>query len=227
MKKVFSSLLIITSILCSSVSLAQELRRIEVQGTGQVIATPDVFHVSLSVSEKGALIPKLSDVVDSKVAGIVNFLLNSDIKESELKASVIDLQPVYNNRTVNTDEQLFQLRRQVEFTIHDFEKYALLLHGVIERGATSINSFSAGLSNYEALYRQALNLALKDAVYQAQEIANQLNVTLDKVLLVQEGATQYASPYRARTLAAEGNSGYQAGSTVVSANIHLIYSISE
>lgn len=212
---------------CVSITHAQELKRIEVVGTGEVLAVPDVFHVSLSVTERGPVIPKMSTIVDSNVSRIVAFLEQHDIPKQDIKASVVELHPIFNNRTLENDEQSYQLSRRVEFVIRDFDKYALLLHGIIERGATSINSFSSGLTNQKALYRQALNLALKDAVHQAQQIAKQLNVELGEVILVQEGANQYASPLAARSFKAESSAGYQSGTSTVSANIQLIYSIDE
>lgn len=215
------------SLFYSNVGLSQapQIPQISVYGEGIVLVTPDVFSVSFSVVEEGTTIPKMAEKVENKVARIVGFLSNQGIDKQLIQSSSVNLQPIYRNSNLNQGKKEYQLSQRIEIVINDFDNYAKILHGVLERGATAIQSFESHVKDDKKVYREALNLALEDGIKQAQQLASKLNLTLGEVLLIQElQSGGYTNRSAVLSESIQGGA-YQQGQKAVSAKIQLVYSV--
>ena len=79
--------IVFLSLLLSFPAFSDEVvKTISVTGQGYVEATPDEFHFSLYVEEKGSTLTKLNDLNARKTASIVSFLQESGVSAENIQS---------------------------------------------------------------------------------------------------------------------------------------------
>jgi uncharacterized protein YggE len=210
---------------------------IDVTGKGAVLAVPDVFSVSFTVTERGKSTSKIKQLVDHKSNQLVKRALKLGIKDEAIKSSNVQMFPIYHEPAIrlnglelreqfpdNTQGkvqlsakerqkiervQSIEVSRTIEMTLADISIYDKLLDSATKIGITRLTPLSMSFSNAEKLYQQALALAIANAKEKAMNLAAQSGVTLGKITYLKEHS--YGAPMHLRAAsfsAKESSAGF-------------------
>lgn len=169
-------------------------RVISVNGQGEVLAEPDIAMIELGVQTEHAD----SGIAQRMNTGLMNQIMNSlktdGIAEKDIQTVRYAIYPIneWNPELQRSEPKGFRVDNIVRVTIRDLEKVGMVIDGVVDEGANSINSIQFALSDPEAAYLQALELAVKNAQGKAEAIAGAANVSLGDPSRITEGYSMIA-----------------------------------
>ena len=231
-----SIIIVVFSVMLATRCLAADnnIRVIEVNGTGEARSTPDIAYLNLQVethagtaeecaSKNAALAQKVVQELKNKLAGkgtviTGDYSLNPEYGENNLprQKPVITGYTAQNTITVETTE---------------LSLLGSLIDGAISSGANRINYLNFGLRDDTKARSDAIAAASKDAQAQAQALAASLNVKLKRVVK----ATTIPERAPIMPMARMGNVAFAAGANAptpveasqitVSATVSLTYEI--
>ena len=204
----------------------QMLTKITVQGNGSVSAKPDIVTVRVSASAvaEGMLEAQtaIGDIVAKATAGLESL----GIAPEDIVTTGYGYYPRYNYEEDTPRLTGYQASHTLEITCRDI----LLLDSVItvatNSGIAEINDISYDVADKTALYRQALELAIRAAEEKAAGMAavsGKTIVALESVTENQSFDARYAVMGAAKTENAM-DTGIRSGSVSVSASVTAVYS---
>ncbi|GMU73853.1 MAG: SIMPL domain-containing protein [Candidatus Campbellbacteria bacterium] len=125
----------------------------------------------------------------------------------------------------------YEVRQSVSVKVRDTEKVGELLAGVGEKGATDIYGPNFTIDEEDALQRAARKLAIKDAQEKAEQLADDLDVRLVRVVSFSENGGGYYPMYAREefdmAVASDGKATPEIplGENKISANVSITYEI--
>lgn len=195
--------------LFSSSILATE--GITVVGKGAVDKAPDQFNVNFVIEKRHSTLSKAKADVDNKKRLLISSLKALNVEEQAITDTQLQIMPVYPRRDNNgrvylksnvesgsevitsasinngdVSEVYFDVKRTVNVNLNDISLYETLLDKAVKIGVTRISPVQSQIKDTEALYQQALELAVKNAKDKATQMAEQLGVSLGRVIKINE-----------------------------------------
>lgn len=209
------------------ISLTVCAEGLTVYGLGSIAAEPDVVELTLVVEERGLLASKMKTLVDAKTKQIIEIALDEKVAQQDIHSMLVHVQPIYSRRDSVEQElkhQGFIVRRTINMSLRDLERYDLVLDKMLRVGSTYVQNIRFALSNQSDLYRKALNIALRDATVKAAELAEQGNVTLGLLNRVEE-VSHYNAPVMEARMMSNPTSASLPGLVSVQAKVQASFEI--
>jgi uncharacterized protein YggE len=212
----------------------QAVEGLVVVGTGTAIAEPEiavvVFGVELRGDDPAALVDEAAQKIDGAIAAAEKLgVAGDDIRTTGYNLWV---ESVYNPESgTPTGEVIYHAAHHVQVTLRDLDKVGDLLAAVVEAGANSVSGVSFTVEEPDALVEQARQEALENAAAKAAQMADGLDITLGKPVLVMETSGGYPmTPVMVEWGVGGGGGGVAApsidpGSFAVSVSVQVIYQI--
>ncbi|MBY0538224.1 SIMPL domain-containing protein [Patescibacteria group bacterium] len=166
---------------------------INVSGTGEVMATPDIAQFSFSVRGEGAD----AAAAQAKSAEVINavtaYLKENGIEDKDIKTEGYNMNPKYKfeqkpcliGSYCPPGEQIpdgFEVYQTITVKVRVIDKAGTLLSGIGDKGATDISGLTFTIDDDEALKDEARKLAIEDAQAQAEILADSLDVKIVKMI---------------------------------------------
>jgi uncharacterized protein YggE len=198
----------------ASSAASPDAKTITVTGNGSVETVPDRATFSFTVTTQAdtakAALAKNGAAADAVAAAL---------KAAKVQTSDVMLQPQMNDAgtavlgytastTVTADTELAQA--------------GPLVDAAVDAGATGVSGPSWSRSDYDALYRQALQSAVADAKAKAQALADGANLTLGSVTSMSEGGVAQPLPY-ASAVTDGGVAKLEPGTQTVDASVTVTF----
>lgn len=208
---VFMMIFAVSSTMTAVPSMAAEspnVNKITTTGKASVKATPDMAYVTIGVEIKNTTVSKAQAEVTTSVNAILAELKKMGVKDADIKTINYNIYPNYqwvekDNKQVLTG---YTVSHNLEVTIKEIAKSGALLDQIVKAGGNHVSGIRFGLSNQEALYNQALELAVKNAKIKAEAMGKGIGVTAIKPILLQEQSSYYSPYMREAAVAADENS---------------------
>lgn len=169
-------LILAAALAWSATARAEEPGGIHVSGVGEVRVVPDMARVTLEVRREGEDAAALKRELDAATEAVLSLTRDLDIAERDVTAAAVQIFPRY--RPDDGAPAGVIASRSVEVTVRDLEDLGALINGALERGANGVGGVQLDASNRPDLERQALDLAIDDAVHEARQMAKRFDVTL-------------------------------------------------
>lgn len=158
---------------------AQEpLTGIHVSGFGEIQAVPDVADVTLEVRREGLEPAALKTELDQVVARVLELADELDIPRRHVTAAAVNVFPRYPRPEEKEPVEGVIATRSIEVHVEDLARLAELINGSLERGVNGVGGVRLDVANRAELERQALDLAIDDAVREARQVAERFGVRL-------------------------------------------------
>ena len=199
-------------------------RTVTVQGQGSVSAMPAQFRVVFSVEVKGNVATKLNEQIEAKTLAIIRALDDLAVDRANVQTMQISLRPELKVRDRERVQDGFVLTRLINVNHSTIEQYGALIDSVLRAGATGIEKFEFIASSADALYEQALGLAMRDAQRKAEVIVKPTKDSVGYLISVNQHHNQGVPQYRAMTVDVEMSTALP-GTQVISANITAVFSL--
>ncbi len=209
------------------------IRVIEVSGTGEARTTPDVAYLSLQVETHAATAEETSSRNAALAQKVVNALKDKLAGKGTVVTGDYSLNPEYRENSQPQQKPVITgYSAQNTITVETTELMLLgaLIDGAISSGANRINYLNFGLRDDTKAREEAIASASKDAQAQAQALAASLNVKLKHVIrastVPERGPVlPMAKMSSAFSMAANAPTPIEASQISVSATVSLTYEI--
>lgn len=214
---------------------------ITVNGTGDVLATPDVATFSFSVTQEAAAVPDAQKKATDKMNAILAYVKKAGIADKDVKTLSYNIYPRYeyiNQPNVapyyGQGKQVlaaYVVSQTVEVKVRKMDDAGTLLSGVGSLGATDVSGLNFSVDKQTDVDRQARDKAIADAREQANVLARSLGVSLGRIVSFSEsGSARYPIYYAKDAMMGAGSVAPQAanvpsGENKVTSNVTITYEI--
>lgn len=175
---------------------------ITVEGSGEVVAVPDVATFSFSVEAEAATAEEAQAVSAEKMNAILAYLKEAGVAETDIKTTNYNLYPKYRyeERICNgfgycpPGEQIqdgFTVSQMVSVKVRKTDEAGGLIAGVGEREATNISGLNFTIDDTDALKEQAREQAIANARAKAEVLAENLGVKITGLAGYYENSPMY------------------------------------
>ena len=177
-------------------------RTISVSGEGETFAKPDIAMLSLSVEVEKPKVKDAQDEATKKMNDVFAFLKKEGIEEKDIKTTSYTITPLYDYHTKEVICQAgycppvgkqvlrgYQVMQSLSVKVRDTDKTGEVLAGVGELGITNVYGPDLSIDDEDALRAEVRKLAIEDARAKAKILADDLGVTLVRVISFSEGGS--------------------------------------
>lgn len=207
-------------------------RSISVNGTGEVLAEPDIASVSTGVEVRADSVAAARAGAAEATDAVVAALRANGVEESDIRTVNFSIYPMYDYRDDTPRINGYVVSNAIEVTVRDIDGIGELIDAVAAAGGDAIrfNGIAFGHENPEALTEQARELAIADARAKAEQLAELTGVTLGEPVSIVE--TSWAAPFAAGAGRAEmafdmAATSIQPGTAGVSVTVQATWAIAE
>lgn len=184
---------------------------IAVSGESEVYATPDIATITFSIREESKKLADAQDKVNKKVQTALSEVRKAGIAEKDIKLQNYSSYPKYEWRPGNVSctgldcppyypgKQVligYEVSQSVIITVRNLDAVNALVDGLGTAGVTDMQGPDFAIDKKDALEAQARKQAIDKARAKAEVLADDLNVTLVRVVSFSEGGNYpiYARP---------------------------------
>ncbi len=206
---------------------------LSVNGRGQVSLAPDIAYVTIGVhTEAGDVSQAVSQNAD-QVASVMAALADMGVAREDMQTSNFSLYTgdQYDPATGLSIGKNYMVDNTVNITVRDLVNMGNLLDGAISAGANSIWGVTFDLEDKDASLAQARDMALEDAVTEAEALAGAAGVTLGDIVSLSYTDTGYYYPPYYGMGGGGGGDGSGAATSIVpglitvSAEVYITYAL--
>jgi uncharacterized protein len=215
----------------STISLQPQppVRTITVTGTGEVMITPDIAHITIGVHSQDASASVATTENSTKAQNVIDQIKAAGVEAKDIQTTNFSIYPQqqYDNNGVITGI-LYMVDNTVYVTVRDLSSLGGLLDASVQAGANSINSISFDLADKTDALSQARSAAVADARKQADELVGAANVSLGDVQSISYYDNTPPSPViyaRADMASGGGSVPVESGSMQISTTVTIVYEI--
>jgi uncharacterized protein YggE len=186
-------------------------RSISVNGTGTASAAPDMATIQLGVDTTDASAQVAAQENATKMNNVVSAVKALGIPDKDIQTAAynIYIDRIYENGNP-TNEYQYHVTNQIVITVRDLSLVGKLLESAITTDVNNVGGITFGLSDPDALTRQARDKAMTDAIERAKQLASGLGVELGAPLQISEYSSGGVTPYRASVGMVEKAAGVNA-----------------
>ncbi|EHG6150010.1 oxidative stress defense protein [Escherichia fergusonii] len=172
-------------------------------GTASVDAVPDIATLSIEVNVAAKDAATAKKQADERVAQYLTFLELNQISKKDIRSANLRTQPDYDYQNGKSILKGYRAVRTVEVTLRQLDKLNPLLDGAMKAGLNEIRSVSLGVAQPDSYKDKARQAAIKDAIHQAQELAEGFNSKLGPVYSVRYHVSNYQPSPMVRMMKAD------------------------
>jgi len=167
---------------------APEPPSVVVSGEGVVTAVPDQAWVRIG-AESRAKIPTDAQARNAEAMTAVQQKMTTlGIPKDAVRTLAIDLQMEYDYANGKQTPRGYVARNTIEVRVDDFAKLGDVLDAAVGSGATNLHGLRFDVKRREALEREALQLAVANAIGRAEALAAGAKRSIDRVLRIEESS---------------------------------------
>lgn len=178
---------------------------ITVSGQAEVFAVPDRATFTVTVREDAEEVSDAQEEATEKMNGIIEYLKGAGVEEKDIKTVNYSVNPKYeytqavctNFSCPPSNQRLvgFEVWQMVEVKVQDPKKAGDLLSGVGSKGASEVSGLSFTIEDEDELKSQAREMAIAEAREKADQLADQLGVSVVRVVGFYEDSYGYPMYY--------------------------------
>lgn len=218
---------------------------ISVSGEGEVFAVPDTAEFTFSIQEEAETAAEVQATTTKKANDVVKALVEKGIKEEDIKTTNYSLSPKYEWKTAETCLRYpceknrvqvgFSINQSMRVKVHDLDRAGELLELVTDKGVASVSGLNFTVADEDSLRADARKQAIDEAREKAEKLAEDLGVSLVRIVGFsesgQQGYPMYARAEMMESSKALGLGGgdmtpnVPAGENKIVSNVHIRYEI--
>lgn len=186
-KSLFIVLLVSAVFLSACGSTAQQgsqlqPRTINVNGTSQVLVSPDIAYVSIGVHSEAEAAKAAVEANNDQSQAVIDALLAGGVDAKDIQTTNFSIYP--QDKYSPTGELLgkfYAVDNTVYVKVRDLEGLGGLLDAAVDAGANNIYGITFDLDNKDAAIEQGRKEAVEKARQQAEQLAAAAGITVGDV----------------------------------------------
>lgn len=148
-------------------------------GRGQTSPTPDIAVIRLGVQTQG------DDLIKAQTenAGLSQAVINSlrQLGVADIKTFQYTIDKIYEYVNGTRIDKGYSVRNILEINLQNIDQTGLVIDTAVDNGANVVDLVSFEVSQRDMYYREALNLAISDAIEKANSISHHLGVPVNLI----------------------------------------------
>lgn len=218
---------------------------INVDGTGEAVAVPDIATFSFSVTEQGNTVAKAQKQATDKIDSALKAVRDGGVADKDIQTQSYSINPhyEYQNAVCSTGANYcppgkqvldgYEVSQTVMVKVRDLSKAGALFSSIGSIGVQNVNGLNFSVDKPESVQADAREKAIKIAQDKADKLARALGVRLVRIVSFNENNNSYF-PKMAYAMASDGASvrnemapapQIPAGETKYTANVSITYEI--
>lgn len=218
------SLMIPTFAATSSSTVAVKENIISVNGSGTIVAKPDIAYLQVGYEAKNKEALAAQTEAKTKMQSIMKVIKAQGIKDADIKTINVSL---YKTADYNKDvkDEYYVASNTIEITVRDLDKVGQLIDEAVTSGANHLGSVRFAVENQEKYQLEALKLAVKNANGKAKAIAEAVGVKIGKPSRVTETSYNGGVVYREANMLAKAadSTPVEVGTVSIEATVSVEY----
>lgn len=206
---------------------------LSVNGHGQVVLPPDVAYVTIGVHTEATDVSNAVQDNANQVAAVMASLSEAGVAPEDMQTSNFSVYTTdnYDPMTGLINGKKYSVDNTVNVTARDLAGLGGLLDRAISAGANSIWGVTFDLENKDTAMAQARDMAVQDAITEAQALATTAGVSLGDIVSISYTSTGYNNyyPYYGMGGGGGGDAGAATsivpGQITVGADVYITYAI--
>ncbi|KPK94106.1 MAG: hypothetical protein AMJ88_05210 [Anaerolineae bacterium SM23_ 63] len=171
---------------------------ITVTGFGRARANPDRASVSVGVIVADEDITRAVEESNEIIARITDAVKGLGVPESDIQTTNFSIwtEEQWDRETgLRKEENLYRVDSTIQINVNDNEKIGRILEASIASGANNVYGLNFGIQDPSSLAADARIRALDDARQRAEQIAQELGMTLGEVQRAVEISGGWVQPF--------------------------------
>ena len=212
---------------------------IAVNGTGDVLAKPDIATFSFGAEMIGETVASAQKVVSDRINKSIDILKKAGVDEKDIKTIGYNIYPHYESTTrpctqyacPQGEQKLtgYQVTQTLEVKVRDTAKAGEILGSLGTAEITNVSGINFTIDKPEDLQAEAEAKAIADAKSKAQKLAKSLGVHLGKVVSFSDSSSP-TPIYMFNTKAMDSAPGapvpqIPVGQNTITSNVSVTYEI--
>ncbi len=206
---------------------------ISVAGEGEVYAKPDLGIVTFSVKTEDRGVSGAMKENTAQMNAVIEAVKSAGINEEDLKTINFSIQPHYEYPEPTRRRILvgYEVSQSLQVKIRELEKAGQIIQNATNAGANQVDDLAFAIDNEEELKSQAREEAIKEARAKAKEIAEQLGVSLVRIINFNENTYSLDAYKYMRAESGGGGIGgagtpqIETGENKIESNVNIVYEI--
>jgi hypothetical protein len=161
---------------------APPVRTLSVNGTGQVLLSPDIAYIYIGVHSEQDTAAEAVAANNQETQKVIDALKEAGVKAEDIRTTNFSIWP---NQQYGPDGQPIGTRYVVDnsvfVTVRELDNLGDLLDSAVAAGANSINSIQFDVADKTEALKKAREEAVKDAKEQANELADAAGIKLGEM----------------------------------------------
>lgn len=204
---------------------------IRVTGFGRARGNPDMANISIGVSVANEDVVAAVEQSNRVMERITQVMTERGIAEADIQTTNFNIwaEEQWDPQTgQRKDARLYRVDSNIQLTVRDVDDLSGVLQDAITNGANNIYGLNFGIQEPNALAQEARVAALRDARERAEQLAEELGVSLGDVVSVGEVSGGSVMPFFESAMGVGGGGGeppISEGSMSVNSSIEVVYKI--
>ncbi|MES2088005.1 MAG: SIMPL domain-containing protein [Patescibacteria group bacterium] len=211
---------------------------ITVSGKGDVVVKPDIATFTFSITEESLVVATAQDEVAKKEKEVLAFIEKAGVSKDDVKVSGYNLYPRYEYQNASiygpNGKQIlagYVVTESVEVKVRKIADAGKIIGSLGELGVTDLSGLTFSVDGQEQVAKQARVIAIKDAQTSAKSLANDLGVSLVRIVSFSESGSYPMPMYYAKSQALGMGGADMAtpelpgGTNKITSNVSITYEI--
>ena len=199
-----------------------------VSGEGVVTAVPDQAWVRIGAESRAKGSKDAQSRNAEAMTAVQQKMTALGIPKDAVRTLAIDLQMEYDYANGRQTPRGYVARNTIEVRVDDFAKLGDVLDAAVGSGATTLHGLRFDVKRREALEREAMQLAVANAMGRADALAAGARRSIDRVIRIEESSVSRGgeAPVMAMRMKAEdAGTPVAAGELEIRAQVRLTASL--
>jgi uncharacterized protein YggE len=177
---------------------------ITVSGVGKVFAVPDIATISFSVRGEGKTVKEAQEKVNEIANSAIDFVKSSGVEEKDIKLASNSfypkyetLAPCFNYPCPNKEPKIigYEVNRSVTVKVRNADSAGAIVDGLATKSVTDLTGPNFTIDDEDAIQDEAREDAITDAREKAERLADQLGVSIVRIVGFSENGGGYPIMY--------------------------------
>ncbi len=159
-----------------------------VSGEGVVTAVPDQAWVRIGAESRAKVSKEAQARNAEAMTAVQRKIASLGIPKDAVRTLAIDLQLEYDYANGRQTPRGYVARNTIEVRVDDFAKLGDVLDAAVGSGATNLHGLRFDVKRREAIEREAMQLAVANALGRAEALASGAKRSIDRVIRIEESS---------------------------------------
>ncbi|HHV95046.1 MAG TPA: SIMPL domain-containing protein [Clostridiaceae bacterium] len=157
--------------------------RMKIEGKGSIRVRPDTSVVVLGTVTENKELRFAQEENAVKITAILRGLREMGISSEKVQTRSYNIFPQYDFVEGQQVFRGYRVEHILEITVKDIGKIGQVIDNAVQNGANRVENIRFTISNPSMFYRQALNIAVDDAISKAKALGAKLNIHVSTIPL--------------------------------------------